>query len=145
MRWLVAGCLMLACALPARAEAQTQTSIDLTRPMPHTTNHAIVGLGMAIWSTTYLPGLLMGLLGDLRYTGCSGVDSAFEAPFGALAGAIALQSCNGPAADIAYGYAFGIGQIVGLLVAILGATAFRRPVYPMGWTRWTANGFELSF
>jgi hypothetical protein len=145
---VLAASLAPAWRVHAQEVAPAAPTVPAPRPPTTTTNEGIVALGIAVWTTTYFPSLLIGLLDRLGHSGCTGVDAVFDAPFGAAGGAVALLACfHGEAwtSEVALGLAFGLGQIVGLVLAILGDTVLRLGRDPVPYSTWSANGLAIAF
>lgn len=143
--------LCLACVLPSVAAAQPPTAepvASIAAAAPTTTNQPIVALGLAIWTTSYLPSLLIGIFSSLAHLRCTGMDLLFEVPFGALPGGVAMAVCSPDtgAGYPMYGILFGAGQLVGVLVSVLGGTAFRRRAEtPIGTWSLRGSGIAVEF
>jgi len=94
-------------------------------------NYNVVGGGLALALATYGGSLAEGFI----WSG----ETAYFIPFGALVGAVQSAAYNSVAA--ATGFAFGLGQIVGTVLMVAGATFFRRAA-PVSWA---SGGLTIAF
>ena len=126
-------------------ECVSLSTAHLSEPSPairfeRQPNYAVIGGGTGLFVATYLSGLVMGLT---QFVPCPNGPGfiPFMVPFGS----VAAVACH-DAETATIGVAFGLGQLVGVILLALGNTVFQlnvrvdQPTVSLG-----RDGFTLSF
>jgi hypothetical protein len=116
---------------PEPFEALPREAVSPPVSGPRPLNYNVVGGGLALALATYGGSLAEGFIW--------GGETAYFIPFGALIGAVQSAAYSSVAA--ATGFAFGLGQIVGTVLMVAGATFFRRAA-PVSWA---SQGLTIAF